>query len=58
MISKRTEVQKGQRAPNAGGPSLIPGQRTRFHTPEVRVCVPQLKISHAAGKIEDPMCFN
>ena len=34
-------------APNSGGPSLIPGQGTRSH-------VPQLKILHAAMKIKDP----
>ena len=34
-------------APNSGGPSLIPGQGTRSH-------MPQLKILHAAMKIKDP----
>ncbi|TEA35753.1 hypothetical protein DBR06_SOUSAS1110111, partial [Sousa chinensis] len=38
-----------QHAPNAGGPGLIPGQRSRSHMPQIRVCVPQLK---------DPTCFN
>ena len=30
--------------PSAGGPGLIPGQRTRSHMPQLRVFVPQLKI--------------
>ena len=34
-------------APNSGSPSLIPGQGTRSH-------MPQLKILHAAMKIKDP----
>ena len=34
-------------APNTGGLGLIPGQRTRSH-------MPQLKILHAAAKIQDP----
>ena len=29
-------------APNAEGPGSIPGQRTRSHTPQLRVCMPQL----------------
>ena len=37
--------------PSAGGPGLTPNQGTRSHTP-------QLKVSHATGKIEDPMCCN
>ncbi|TEA32460.1 hypothetical protein DBR06_SOUSAS8110001, partial [Sousa chinensis] len=38
-------------APNAGGPSLIPGQGTRSHMPQLRVHMLQLKIPHAAMKI-------
>ena len=30
-------------SPNAGALSLIPGQGTRFHTPQLRVCMPRLK---------------
>ena len=37
-------------APNAGGPGLIPGQGTRPHIPQLRACMPQLKIPHAATK--------
>ena len=37
--------------PNAGGPGSIPGQGTRSH-------MLQLKIWHAAMKIEDPKCYN
>ncbi|TEA23326.1 hypothetical protein DBR06_SOUSAS10410006, partial [Sousa chinensis] len=33
-------------APNAGGPGLIPGQGTRSHMPQLRVCLSQLKRSH------------
>ena len=46
--------QCGVRVEGAG---LIPGQGTRFHTPQLRVhtpklrvCMPQLKILHAATK--------
>ena len=38
-------------APNAGARGLIPGQGTKAH-------MLQPKISHAAMKIEDPMCCN
>ena len=41
----------GLQAPNAEGPSSIPDQGTRSH-------VPQLKIPHAAMKMEDPVCHN
>ena len=36
--------------PNAGGPGLIPGQRTRS-------CM-QLEISHATMNMENPACCN
>ena len=39
------------RAPNAGGPGLIPGQGTRSRMPQLGAHVPQLKIPHAATKI-------
>ena len=32
------------------GPSLIPGQGTRSHMPQLRVCMPPLKILYAATK--------
>ncbi|TEA39003.1 hypothetical protein DBR06_SOUSAS1710095, partial [Sousa chinensis] len=35
-------------APNAGGPGSISGQGTRSHMPQLRVCMLQLKIPHAA----------
>ncbi|TEA36484.1 hypothetical protein DBR06_SOUSAS10810083, partial [Sousa chinensis] len=35
-------------APNAGGLRLIPDQGTRSHMPQLRVCMRQLKIPHAA----------
>ena len=38
-------------APNAGGLGLIPGQGTRSYMPQLRVCMLQLKILHAAAKI-------
>ncbi|TEA39938.1 hypothetical protein DBR06_SOUSAS10310031, partial [Sousa chinensis] len=38
-------------APNAGGPGSIPGQGTRSHMPQLRVCMTQLKILCAAMKI-------
>ena len=39
-------------APKAGGPGSIPSQGTRSHI------VLQLKILHAATKIEDSKCHN
>ena len=36
--------------PNAGGPSSIAGQGTRSHMLQLRVCMLQLKIPHAATK--------
>ena len=41
-------------APNAGGACSIPGQGTRFHMPQLRVCLLQLKIPHATATTEDP----
>ena len=38
-------------APNAGGPDSIPGQGTRSHMAQLRVCMPQLKIPRATTKI-------
>ena len=32
------------------GPGSIPGQGTRSHMPQLRVCMPQLKSPHAATK--------
>jgi len=37
-------------ATNAGGLGLIPSQETRSHMLQLRVCMPQLKILHAASK--------
>ena len=37
-------------APNARGPGLIPGQGTRSHMPQLRVCMMQLKILLAITK--------
>ena len=31
-------------APNAGRPSSIPGQGTRSYMPQLRVCMPQLRL--------------
>ena len=36
--------------PNAGSPGSIPGQGTRSHIPQLRVCMLQLKIPHVATK--------
>ena len=36
----------------------LPGQGTRSHMPQIRVCLPQRKILHAAKEIEDPVCCN
>ena len=35
---------------NAGGPGSIPGQGTRSCMSQLRPCMPQLKILHAATK--------
>ena len=43
---------------NAGGPGSIPGQRTSSLIPQLRVCMPQLKILHAEVRIADPECCN
>ncbi|TEA35681.1 hypothetical protein DBR06_SOUSAS1110027, partial [Sousa chinensis] len=37
-------------APNEGGPGSIPGQGTRSHMPQLRVCIVQLKILCATTK--------
>ena len=39
-------------APNAGDPSPIPGQKTRSHRLQLRVCMPQLKILHVPAKTQ------
>ena len=44
------------RAPNAGSLGSIPGQGTRSHTLQLRVCMVQLKTPHAATK--DSACPN
>ena len=44
--------------PSAGGPGSIPGQGTRSHMLQLRVCMPQLKIPHATVKIKEPTCHN
>ena len=36
--------------PNSGGPGWIPGQGTRPHTLQLRVCMPQLRILCDANK--------
>ena len=43
-------VRMRLRAPHARGVGSIPGQGTRSHMPHLRVCMPQLKILHAATK--------
>ena len=50
-------------APKAGNLGSIPGQGIRSHMPHMTlqttltVRIPQLKIPHAAMKIEDPRCW-
>ena len=49
------------RAPNARGLGLIPDQGIRSLMPQLRACVLQLKIPHAATKKKkkkDPTCCN
>ena len=43
-------VAKTLNTPYAGDPGLIPGQETRFHTPQLRVCLVQLSILRATTK--------
>ena len=38
-------------APNAGSPGSIPDQGTRSCKPQLRVCIAQLKIPHAAEEL-------
>ena len=45
-------------APNTGDMGSIPGQGTRSHMLQLRVCMLQLNILHAAMKIGDPTCHN
>ena len=40
--------------PNAGDPGSIPGQGTRYKVLQLRVCMPQLELPHAANR--DSMC--
>ena len=40
--------------PDAGGSDSIPGQGTRSHMLQPRIHMPQLKMLHAATKMEDP----
>ena len=46
----------GLHALNAGGPSSIPGQGTRSHMLQLRVCTLQLRIPYAPTKL--PKCHN
>ena len=46
------------RAPSAGVLGSIPGQGNRSHILQLRVHMPQLRISQAAVKVEDPTCHN
>ena len=39
-------------APNAGGPGSIPGQGTRAHMPQLRDCMPHVKVPHATTKTQ------
>ena len=43
-------VAKTPHTPYVGGPGLIPGQETRFHMLQLRVCMVQLSILHATTK--------
>ena len=45
-------------APKAGGLSSIPDQGTRFRMPQLRVCMPQLKIPYAVTEVRDAECHN
>ena len=40
--------------PKAGGVGSIPGQGTRFHRPQLRICQLWLKIPHAARRSKTP----
>ena len=45
------------RAPNPEGRRLIPCRGSRYHVPQLRVCM-LLKILQATAKIADPVCCN
>ena len=38
--------------PNAGGPGSIPGQGTRPHIKQIRVCMPQLRLVQSNKEIK------
>ena len=48
----------GPVAPNAGGPDSIPGQGSRSHMLQIRVCVSQLKILRAATETQHNQYIN
>ena len=45
-------------APSAGGLGLIPGQRTRCHTLQLRIHMLQLKIPNAAMNMGNAVCHS
>ncbi|TEA15423.1 hypothetical protein DBR06_SOUSAS5010148, partial [Sousa chinensis] len=47
---------QGLHAPSVGGPSLIPGQGTRSHMPQLRVRMPQQR--SRMTQLKDPACHN
>jgi len=66
LVTEQQQQQKGGPMvkwlrfynPNSGSPGSIPGQGTRSHMPQLRVRMPQVKISHAATKIKDLGCHS
>ena len=48
----------GRRTPNTGGPGSVPGQGTRSHMSQLRVCTPQLRVHMQQLKTQDPTCLN
>ena len=54
LVVQRLRLQ----APKAGGLSSIPDQGTRFRMPQLRVCMPQLKIPYAVTEVRDAECHN
>ena len=48
----------GLGTPEAGGSDSIPSQGAGPQVPQLRVCMPQLKILHATLNIKDSVCHN
>ena len=48
----------GRLTPNTEGPGSVPGQGTRSHMSQLRVCAPQLRVHVPQLKTQDPACLS